>query len=74
MRILLDTNAYSHLKRGHSQVAALVRMSEEIFLSAIVIGELLYGFRQGSRASSEISESFSRSSTAPMSRSYPQLA
>ena len=35
MKILLDTNAYSHLKRGHRRVAALVRMSEEIFLSAI---------------------------------------
>ena len=56
MRILLDTNAYSHLKRGQSQVAALVRMSEEIFLSAIVIGELLYGFRQGSRIKRNIEE------------------
>ena len=56
MKILLDTNAYSHLKRGHRRVAALVRRSEEIFLSAIIIGELLYGFRQGSRIDQNIEE------------------
>jgi len=48
MKILLDSNAYSHLKRGHPPVAELLRRSEEVFLSAIVAGELLYGFRQGS--------------------------
>ena len=31
-------------------------MSEEIFLSAIVIGELLYGFQQGSRIKRNIGE------------------
>ncbi len=31
-------------------------MSEEIFLSAIIIGELLYGFRQGSRIDRNIEE------------------
>ena len=56
MRILLDTNGYSHLKRGHRRVATLVRGSEEIFLSIIVIGELLYGFRQGSRSDRNIAE------------------
>ena len=49
MRMLLDSNAYSLLMRGHEQVAELVRSSEEIILSAIVIGELMYGFRWGSQ-------------------------
>ena len=49
MRILLDSNAYSYLKRGHRPAAELVRKSEEVILSAIVVGELLYGFRYGSR-------------------------
>ena len=49
MRILLDSNAYTLLMRGQNQVAELVRRSEEILLSPIVIGELLYGFRRGSR-------------------------
>lgn len=49
MRVLLDTNAYSDLMRGHRQVADIVRGAEEILLSTVVLGELLYGFRYGSR-------------------------
>ena len=49
MRVLLDSNAYSRLMRGDAQVADLVRRSEEIFMSVVVVGELLYGFRVGSR-------------------------
>jgi tRNA(fMet)-specific endonuclease VapC len=49
VRILLDTNAYSALKRGHARVAYRVRRAEAIVFSAIVAGELLYGFRHGDR-------------------------
>ena len=49
MRILLDSNAYSHLKRGHDRLVEIVRSSEQILLPLVVIGELLYGFRNGSR-------------------------
>ena len=49
MKILLDSSAYSHLKRGDRRIAEIVRGSEEILFSTIVIGELLYGFRNGSR-------------------------
>ena len=49
MRVLLDTNAYSLLMRGHEQVAEIVRAAEELLFSAVVVGELLYGFRRGSR-------------------------
>ena len=49
MRVLLDSNAYSLLMRGHRQVADLVRMAEEVLFSTIVAGELLYGFRWGSQ-------------------------
>lgn len=48
-RIMLDTNAYSQLMRGHPAVAELVRRSETIVFSAIVAGELLHGFRCGAR-------------------------
>ena len=34
--------------RGHEQVAELVRRAEGVLLSAVVVGELLYGFRRGS--------------------------
>lgn len=49
MRLLLDSNAYSHYFAGHSQVGELVGRAEEVLLSAIVVGELLAGFRRGSR-------------------------
>ncbi len=49
MRRLLDTNAYVALKRGHADVAALVRDSSELVFSTIVLGELLFGFRAGTR-------------------------
>ena len=49
MRILLDSNAYSRLMRGDDQTAAVVRDATELLMSAVVIGELLYGFRNGSR-------------------------
>ena len=48
MRILLDSNAYSLLMRGEEEVAGLVRRAEEVLFSAIVVGELMYGFRRGS--------------------------
>ena len=49
MRVLLDSNAYSQLMRGDGQTAAVVRDATEVLMSAVVIGELLYGFRNGSR-------------------------
>ena len=49
MRVLLDSNAYSHLKRGHRRIVDIVRNSEAILLPPVVVGELLYGFRCGSR-------------------------
>ena len=48
MRVLLDSNAYSRLMRGDGQTAALVRSATGILMSAVVIGELLYGCRNGS--------------------------
>lgn len=56
MRILLDSNAYSNLKRGHGPVADLIRRSEEVLLPLVVIGELLYGFRNGSRLERNLNE------------------
>lgn len=49
MRVLLDTNAYSALRRGHEVVADYVTRSEEVLVSAVVAGELLFGFWNGSR-------------------------
>jgi tRNA(fMet)-specific endonuclease VapC len=49
LKRLLDTNAYVALKRAHEGVAGLVRESTELAFSMIVIGELLFGFRNGAR-------------------------
>ena len=49
MRVLLDSNAYSRLMRGDEQTVAVARDATEVLMSAVVIGELLYGFRHGSR-------------------------
>ena len=49
MRVLLDSNAYGQLMRGRDRVSRIVRSAEEVLLSAVVLGELLYGFRHGSR-------------------------
>jgi tRNA(fMet)-specific endonuclease VapC len=49
MILLLDTNAYSALLRGHADVARRVRRAERVVLSVVVMGELLFGFRNGSR-------------------------
>lgn len=49
MKVLLDSNAYAQLMRGREQVTRIVRRAEEVLLSTVVLGELLYGFRHGSR-------------------------
>ena len=51
MKLLLDTNAYTALMRGDAAVAAKVQRSEGICMSAVVVGELLLGFRLGARFS-----------------------
>ena len=49
MKLMLDTNAYSAIARGHPQVVELVRRAATLLLPAVVAGELLGGFRQGRR-------------------------
>ena len=49
MMKLLDTTAYSKLKQGDPVLASIVREAERIVFSAIVVGELQYGFRRGSQ-------------------------
>jgi tRNA(fMet)-specific endonuclease VapC len=49
VKVLLDTNAYTALFRGHEGVADLVRRADQVLVSTVVAGELLFGFRNGSR-------------------------
>jgi tRNA(fMet)-specific endonuclease VapC len=46
-RVLLDTSAYSLLMRGRKEVSALLDAADEVYLPAVVIGELLDGFKKG---------------------------
>lgn len=49
-RILLDTNSCSTLFRGEDEkLKEEIREAETIFISTIVMGELLTGFRIGSK-------------------------
>lgn len=47
VKILLDTNAYVAFHRGPSTVADLVNRADNLIISAIVAGELLHGFHNG---------------------------
>ena len=49
MRILPDSNAYSNYSRGNQRVGEIMWAADEIFMSAIVVGELLAGYRGGTR-------------------------
>jgi tRNA(fMet)-specific endonuclease VapC len=49
MRVLLDTNAYSAFVRGRPDVVERVRQADDVMISTIVVGELLFGFHNGSR-------------------------
>lgn len=49
MKLILDTNAYIDLMQGRPEVVDRVRRSERIYLSAVVAGELIFGFRNSAR-------------------------
>lgn len=48
-RILIDTNIYSNPFRGDPTVISVLQTAEQIGISSISIGELLAGFKRGSR-------------------------
>jgi predicted nucleic acid-binding protein len=48
-RVLLDTSAYSTLMRGNKTITELLDEADEVYLCAIVVGELLAGFKRGSK-------------------------
>jgi tRNA(fMet)-specific endonuclease VapC len=49
-RLLLDTSAYSAMRRGDERLLRPVREASVVFLTPVVIGELLYGFLGGGLA------------------------
>jgi len=48
-KIVIDTNVYSFLCRGRTDVAQMLSRYDVVLVPSIVLGELEAGFRQGSR-------------------------
>ena len=49
MKICLDSDAYTRLKKRDPAVGVKVQDSDAVVMSAVVVGELLAGFRSGTR-------------------------
>ena len=48
-KVLLDTNAYTALRRGDEAILDVLGRADTVFMSAIVLGELHAGFKGGSK-------------------------
>ncbi|MBW2014430.1 MAG: type II toxin-antitoxin system VapC family toxin [Deltaproteobacteria bacterium] len=49
MKVLLDTSAYVGFKRGIEEVVDIITSAESVLFSPVVLGELMFGFRNGNR-------------------------
>lgn len=49
MRLVLDTNRYTDLSTPIDEVADTIAEADEVFIPFVVLAELYYGFRKGSR-------------------------
>ena len=56
MNILLDTSAYVGFKRGVADTVKAIVSAELILFSPIVLGELMFGFRNGTKFKKYIDE------------------
>lgn len=48
--VLIDTNAYVSFKKNETGIINIIQQAEIIFISPIVIGELIAGFDGGNRS------------------------
>ena len=49
MKIMLDTSAYVGFKRNEVEMVKFIVSAEMILFSPVVLGELMFGFRNGMR-------------------------
>jgi len=56
MKILLDTSAYVGFKRNKPELVETIIGADLILFSTIVLGELLFGFRNGRRFKENVAE------------------
>ena len=68
-RILIDTNIYTHALKGTADVVSVLQSASEIGISAISIGELISGFKGGTREG-ENREELSRFLDSPRVQIY----
>ncbi|MHB8481698.1 MAG: PIN domain-containing protein [Nitrospiria bacterium] len=48
-RLMLDTSAYSGFLKGNAEIKLSLQQADEVFLSPVILGELLAGFLGGKR-------------------------
>jgi tRNA(fMet)-specific endonuclease VapC len=56
MKLILDTNAYVGFKLGYSKLVEYFIQANLILISPVVLGELMFGFRNGSRFDKNMDE------------------
>ena len=56
MKILLDTSGYVGFKRGTEEVVDSITSSDAVLFSPVVLGELMFGFRNGNRFKENMDE------------------
>jgi tRNA(fMet)-specific endonuclease VapC len=56
MKILLDTSAYVGFKRNVINIVEIIVNSDIILFSPIVLGELIFGFRNGTKYNQNMHE------------------
>ncbi|MCF8026392.1 MAG: type II toxin-antitoxin system VapC family toxin [Desulfobacteraceae bacterium] len=56
MKLILDTNAYVGFKLGNKELVEYLIRADTIFISPVVLGELMFGFRSGTRFDSNMAE------------------
>ena len=49
VKIILDTNTYMRFKRNVAEIVDCIVSAELVLFSPIVLGELMFGFRNGTR-------------------------
>jgi tRNA(fMet)-specific endonuclease VapC len=66
--VLIDTNAYSALMAGDEKVLNVIADADIVYISVFVIGELLAGFKKGTRenANRDVLEKFLSKTTVRM--------
>lgn len=56
MKVLLDTSAYVRLLKGVPDLIDAVKEAETVLMSPVVLGELMFGFRKGTKLSENMNE------------------